>query len=134
MKENLKRAFLKISLLPEESLADKTWHAIVLRDRRIARLKLWVFSLIGLFSFVGFVPVFRMLFSDFAQSGFYEYFSLAFSSSGSVITYWKEFLSLLAESLPVISILSTLTLVFIFFLSLKYAMREIIKSQLLLSF
>jgi len=134
MKENLKRAFLKISLTEKDSLAEEIWHAIVLREKRTNRRRLWAFSLIGLFSFIGFVPAFGMLLSDFARSGFYEYLSLAFSSSGSIITYWREFLSLLAESLPVISITLSLTFIFIFFLSLKYAMREIIKSQLTLSF
>jgi hypothetical protein len=106
----------------------------VLREKHLTLIKLWSFVAMGVFSFIGLIPALKILSNDFTQSGFYEYLSLIFSSSGSIITYWKDFLLLLAESLPVISIISLCTLIFIFFLSAKYAMKQIIKSQLTLSF
>jgi len=135
MEEKLKKAFSKATLNPPEFLAQDVWSSIVLYDRRINRLKLWVFSLIGLSSFLGLIQVSKILLNDFAHSGFYEYISLAFSSGGAIINYWRDFLSSLAESLPVISITLSLGLVFIFLLSLKYAMRAfIINNRLSLSF
>lgn len=134
MQERLKKVFLKAIYTPEKSLADQIWHAIALHNKRITRLKIWTFSLTGSASLLFFIPMLKILLNDFTRSGFYEYLSLAFSNGGSLIAYWKDFLSLLAESLPVISIISTLTLVFIFFLSLKYVMRTIIKSQPELAF
>jgi hypothetical protein len=134
MEQKLIKAFQEIKYEADSNLSLTVWQAIVLHDKCIVRVKLWVFSAIGAFSLIGLVPVLKMLTSDLIQSGFYEYFSLAFSNSGSMITYWKDFLSLLAESLPIISIILSLTLIFIFFLSLKYTMREIVKNQLSLSF
>lgn len=133
MEQKLVKAFKAIRYEINSDLSENIWQAIVLRDRRIARIKLWTFSIIGLVSFIGLIPVLKIMLSDLTQSGFYEYLSLIFSS-GSIITYWKDFLLLLAESLPVISIISSLTLIFIFFLSIRYALKQIIKGQLMLSF
>jgi hypothetical protein len=134
VKQKLIKAFQATKYEADLDLPENVWQAVVLRDRCIARAKLWTFSVIGFISLVGLIPVLKALLSDFTQSGFSEYLSLAFSSSGLIITYWKDFLLLLAESLPVLSIISSLTLVFIFFLSIKYAMKQIIKSPLTLSF
>ncbi|OGI60309.1 hypothetical protein A2641_01125 [Candidatus Nomurabacteria bacterium RIFCSPHIGHO2_01_FULL_37_25] len=133
IKENLKNAFLKGSLLPEANLADDIWKAVIKRNQRIVYSKLITLSLTGFVSLYSLAPAFRMLALDFSQSGFYEYLSLTFSSGGSIVAYWKDFLLLLAESLPVMSILLFLMLVFVFFLSLKYAIKQIVKGQLSLS-
>ena len=133
MEQKLVKAFHKIKYENDPNLPIAIWQAILLHDKFIARVKLWLFSVIGVFSLMGLVPVLKILSSDLTQSGFYEYFSLAFSSSGSIIAYWRDFVSLLAESLPIVSIISSLTLIFIFFLSLKYAMKQIIKNQMSLS-
>jgi hypothetical protein len=133
MQQDLAKILQKAKFKPEENLPEKVWSAVVLYDKKTTRLKLWFFSCVGFLSLVGIIPMFKILLTDFAQSGFYEYLSLAFSSSGSIIKYWGDFTILLAESLPVVSIIASLTLVFIFFISLKYTMREIIKSQLALT-
>ena len=134
VEQKLIKAFQATKYKADSNLPENVWQAIVLRDRCIARAKLWTFSAIGFISFIGLIPVLKLLLNDFTQSGFSEYLSLAFSNSESIIIYWKDFLLLLAESLPVISIISSLTLIFIFFLSIKYAMKQIIKDQLTLSF
>jgi hypothetical protein len=127
MEQKLQQAFKSIKYQQKSDFSENIWQAIVLCDKRNARIKLWVFSTTGLFSLIELAPALKMLFNDFAQSGFYDYFSLLFSSNGSLITFWKDFLLLLAESLPVVSIVLSLTLIFVFFLSLKYAMKQIIK-------
>ena len=134
MEQKLKKSFQKIKYEMDSNLPENIWQFIVLREKNFALLKLWSFVSIGTLSFIGLIPVLTILFSDLRKSGFYEYLSIAFSSSGSLITYWKDFLLLLGESLPIMSIIATLTLIFIFFLSLKYMMRQIIKGHLSLSF
>jgi hypothetical protein len=134
MKQKLVKAFQKIKYEVNLDSPEKIWQVIVLREKHFTLIKLWSFVAMGVFSFIGLIPVFTTLLSDLKRSGFYEYLSLAFSSSGSIIVYWKDFLLLLAESLPVISIISLFILIFIFFLSVKYAMKQIVKSQLTLSF
>jgi len=132
MNKNLREVFSRVNLKPNAGLADNIWNSIVMREKRIAKLKLGLFSLIGMLSLVGAVPVFKTLITDFTQSGFYEYFSLIFSDSGLILSIWREFVFSLIESLPVLSIILSLTLIFIFFLSLKYAMKQIGRGQLLL--
>jgi len=134
MEPRLTKAFQKIKYSADSDLPENIWQFIVRREKHLTLIKLWSFVAMGIFSFIGLIPVFVMLLSDLKRSGFYEYFSLTFSSSGSLIAYWKDFILLLGESLPVVSLIATLTLIFIFFLSLKYTMRQIIKGQLSLTF
>ena len=132
-KKKLKEIFLKASLIAKDNLADDSWQAIIKYEKQSIRIKLWAFSLISLTSFIVLIPVLKTMLSNFSQSGFYEYLSLVFSSGGLIISYWRDFLSSLAESLPVMSIALSLTLIVILFMSLKYVTREIIKGQLILS-
>lgn len=129
MEENLKNSLKKAGYFPETDLANKIWHNILVRDRRIAYLKLASFSFVGIASLVGLVPMFKILANDFTQSGFYEYLSLAFSKGGLFSSFWKEFIFTLAESLPTMSIIFSLTLLFIFFLSLYFIIKQIINNN-----
>ena len=131
MHQKLTKIFQKVKYESNINLAENVWQAIVLHDKCIVRVKLWAFSVIGFVSLVGLVPAFKTLSSDLAQSGFYEYLSLVFSNSGSVVSYWKELVFSLAESLPAMSVILTLSLVFVFFLSLKYLMKQIGKGRLI---
>lgn len=134
MEPKLTKALQKIKYDADSDLPENIWQFIVLREKHFTLIKLWSFVVMGVFSFIGLIPVFTTLLSDLKRSGFYEYLSLAFSGSGSLVTYWRDFILLLGESLPIVSLIATLTLVFIFFLSLKYTMRQIIKGHLSLSF
>jgi hypothetical protein len=106
------------------------WQSINLRERQTARLKSWAFAFLGLASLAGLVPAISALSTDLAQSGFNEYFSIIFSDSGSILSYWKELAFSLAESLPAISIILTLSLLFICFLSIKHLIKQLGKGQL----
>jgi len=129
MNKNLREVFSRVNLKPNAGLADNIWNSIVMREKRIAKLKLGLFSLIGMLSLVGAVPVFKTLITDFTQSGFYEYFSLLFSSGSALASSWKELIYSLAESLPIFSIILSFMVVFVFFLSLRYVLQQIIKSN-----
>jgi hypothetical protein len=129
MEKGLTKAFHKAIYKGDTTLAEDIWRSILVRNQHIARIKLWSFSFLGFASFVGFIPVFKTLSNSLAQSGLYEYFSLIFSNGSSVLSYWKELLFSIAESIPTMSIVLSLSFVFVFFLSLKYVMRQIIKGQ-----
>jgi hypothetical protein len=129
MDKELTKAFHKIKYTESSNLAENIWSGIVVRNRRIARLKLWIFSFMGFTSFIGLIPAWYALSSDLTQSGFYEYFSLIFSSDGSIFTYWKEFALSIAESLPTTSIALSLSLVFVLLISLRYVARQIINNN-----
>ena len=134
MEKELKKAFHRVKYGEKPDLAENIWEGIVRYNKRIARIKLWVFSFIGLLSLAGLIPAWKALSSDLAQSGFYEYLSLAFSNGNSILPFWKELSFSLAESVPIMSTIISLSLIFIFFLSLKSASKQIIRGQLSLSF
>ena len=129
MEQELIKAFKKAKYEEDTILAQNIWHSIVVRNKRNTLLRLWAFSVAGLASFMGLIPAWKALLNDLTQSGFYEYLSLAFSNGSSVSSYWKEFSLSIAEALPTMSILLSLSLIFIFFLSLKYVMKQIINNN-----
>jgi hypothetical protein len=129
MKANLKDIFQKAKYEPDANLAFSVWQTLIIQEKRMNKFKLWSFSFIGLISFVGLIPTFQILLSNLSHSGFYEYFSLIFSDGGTMLSYWKELSLSLAESLPTMSIIFTLSMLFVCFLSLKYIFKQIIKNQ-----
>lgn len=129
MEQKLVEAFHKIKYEPDASLAENVWRTIILRNKHTVQLKLWAFAATGIASLIGLVPAFKILSNDLAQSGFYEYFSLIFSNGGSILFYWKELVFSLAESLPTMSIILTLSLIFILILSLKNLTKQIINNN-----
>ena len=129
MDKELKKAFQKIAFEPKAGLADDIWRRVVAREKRFGRIKLYIFSLIGSVSLLGLVPAFEALFNEFARSGFYEYFSLVFSSGGNLFSYWKELVLSLVESLPLTDIIFSFSLIFIFFWSLRYVLKQIINNN-----
>ena len=131
MQDKLIKVFKKATYEYDINEVNRIWHMIITRDKYNARLKLWAFSFTGLVSLAGLTLTFRMLLNDLTQSGFSEYFSLIFSDSGLIISYWKELVFSLAESLPIMSTIFTLSLIFVFLLSLRYMMKQIFKEQLI---
>ena len=131
MEKDLEKVFQKAKYEPEENLSKNIWATIVLSDRHATRIKLCTFSFTGLVSLIGLFPAFKILFGDLAHSGFYEYSSLIFSDGGAIISYWREFIFSLLESLPIMSIIFSLALILILFLSLKYLTKQIIKNKLM---
>jgi hypothetical protein len=128
MQGNLKRAFHKIKYEPEPSLARHICLNLVMRDKRIVNLKIYIFSFIGTISFLGLIPVLKMLISDFSRSGFYEYLTLTFSSK-ALFSAWKELTYSIAESLPATSLMLAFGILFIFILSLRFISKQITRGQ-----
>ena len=130
MEEKLKKVLCELKYSPAVNLAPNIWQTILLREKRATNLKLFAYSFAGFASLLGLVPALKILGNDLTQSGFYQYFSLIFSDSGLIFSSWKEFAFSLAQSLPTMSIVLSLSLVLIFFLSIKYAVKQIIKNRM----
>jgi len=129
MEKNLVEIFKKAKYKPEPKLALAIFSTIEKQSERMAQIKLWSLAFIGFFSLTGLIPAFQMLLSDLSHSGLYEYFSLIFSDGGSMVSYWKELSFSVAESIPTMSIIFTLSLLFVCFLSIKYFMKQISENQ-----
>ncbi len=124
MDKNLIKIFQKAVFCPESSLSENIFNAISIKEKRNNNIKIWVYSVTGIFSLLGFFVLIRQLVSDFYSSGFYDYLSLMFSNSKAVY-FWKEIILSMIESLPMTNLILSLSLVFLFVLSLRYMARNI---------
>ncbi|MDD5431031.1 MAG: hypothetical protein PHP03_02290 [Candidatus Pacebacteria bacterium] len=93
--------------------------------RRAARIRLVFFAGTALASIFGLIPALQYFIGELNSSGFHHYISLIFSDGGILISYWKEFILSLAESLPILGITAILSLVFIFLESIKFILRNV---------
>ena len=125
MDNHLKKAFKNIEFHPEMAFSSNIWRAICERENKTAKIKIWLYSATAVISLADFVPAVMDLGKDFAQSGFSEYLSLAFSDSGAILKYWREFMMALAGALPAVSVALCLTLLFIFIGSAWKAGKQI---------
>ena len=121
--ERIQKVFSNAKYHPELSLTDDIWRLIISREQRTLRLKVWVYAALGLLSFITLFPVVASLIRQFAQSGFSEYLSLGFSDAGSITLYWKELVLTLADALPVSALILSLSLVVLFLICIRRAMR-----------
>jgi hypothetical protein len=125
-------AFEKVKYHPERRLSDDIWRSIEIRQKRSSIIKLYSYAGLGFISLIGLIPATINLLGQFSRSGFYNYFSLIFSSDGYLNIYWKELALSVINSLPVISLMFSSLLIFILFISLKYAIQQFkFKGQLL---
>ncbi|MGE5393041.1 MAG: hypothetical protein ACM3NH_04850 [Candidatus Saccharibacteria bacterium] len=102
---------------PEIAVPDGLLHKImdrieIERRKALARRRLGIFvaflSLIALLSY----PVWRTFQAEASYSGFFHYLSLAFSDFGLVTDYWQDYSLGLLETLPVVSTIGLLAIVF----------------------
>jgi len=111
---------------PADGLFDKILQRIRKEQRlSIFRRQLALFSIGVVGSSVALIPAFQMVQSELVASGFVEFFSLLFSDLGLVMAHWQNFVFALLESLPVMSIVAFLAVIFIFIESLKFLTHNI---------
>lgn len=110
---------------PPTGLLEKCIKRIHKEERILVIKKLSMFSLMFLASLAGFLPSLKMLLSDFASSGFLNFFSLIFSDFSSVAKYWQSFMMLLLQTLPAISLAVFLAVVLLFLQSLRSITKEV---------
>jgi hypothetical protein len=100
-------------------LLEKVLKRIHREERLLIFRRIILLSVIFTMSLVGLFPAFNMLLSDFQQSGFLQFSSLAFSDFSIVTTYWKSFVMTLLQTLPAISLALFLTVLLTFLQSIK---------------
>lgn len=71
------------------------------------------------FSVIALISVSNSLISDFASSGFAQFFSLLFSDFSAISLYWQSFVLALLQTLPAVSLACFLALLLVFLQSLK---------------
>lgn len=81
------------------------------------------------FLFIGtaaaFLPVWRIAAAEFSESGFFEFMALLASDSGAILASWQNFLLVLAETLPAMSLAMLLAVFLIFLQSLKIINKDL---------
>ncbi len=77
------------------------------------------------------IPAIQYVTIEATHSGFMQYISLLVSDSSSIISNWKDFSLLIAESLPILGSIACITALFIctnsIYRSLKYIPKVTIK-------
>lgn len=109
---------------PPAGLLAKVMERIKLEQEKRIRRRLWLFSASSALSLIALVLTFQMAKAEFSESGFLNFFSLLFSDFGVIISYWRNFLASLLESLPVISLMLFLGSLLLFINSLKPMVRN----------
>ena len=120
---------------PPKGLLGKIIKRIHKEERLLVFRKVTIFSITLAISLLAFVPTFKILISDFSQSGFINFFSLIFSDFSAVATYWKSFTMILLETLPTVSLALFLAVVLLLLQSVKSLTKniKIIKSHNLMA-
>jgi len=94
-------------------------------ERILAIRRAVLLSIILICSVVGIVPAFNVLVVSAAQTGFYEFSSLLFSDFSIVISYWQNFLLILLETLPALSLALFLAVLLTLLESTKLLIKDI---------
>lgn len=124
--ESIKKSFHDFQTPePPKDLFGKIMSRIRKEQRTSIRRRIIIFSIGLLGSLAAFIPVFQSARNAFAEFGFIQFFSLLFSDSEIIITYWRSFVLTLLESLPVMSIVALLAIILIFLESLKLLVKNI---------
>lgn len=92
-------------------------------ERRLNRWRLVGFGALAMGAVAGIIPAINYLAGAFGQSGFYQYFTLAFSDSRVLTNYGQEFGLSLLESLPLWGLVALLGAITLLLWSLPQATR-----------
>jgi hypothetical protein len=110
---------------PPKDLLEKIFKRIHKEERILVLKRTFIFSSTLVISLLAFTPTLKILLSDFSQTGFINFLSLAFSDFAIVISHWQSFAIVLLETLPVISLALFLAVVLTFLQSLKSLTKNI---------
>lgn len=128
MEKNLRKISEDFNLVePPAGLFDKIMCRIEKEKNFLTlRRRIIIFSIGLIGSAITFIPAFAYARSGFVESGFYSFFSLIFSDTEIVLTYWENFLQSLLETLPAAGLAALLATVAVFLESLKMLVRDLI--------
>lgn len=121
MEQNLQKLFKSASYQPESRLSSDILSAIEYKSAYITRWKTFGYLGVSVLSLSGSIFSIKSLIGQFTKLGFFDYLSLIFSDGGAIAKYWKEYTLTLANSLPVLSLILSLFLLFVLFISIRRA-------------
>ncbi len=114
--------------LTETEPSPALYHAVLHRieDARAhrARVRLAGLVVLAFASLAALIPAFQYAVQEFARTGALQYLSLVFSDGSLMITYWKEFIMTLAESIPVLGLIFILSAGGTFLVSVFLAIKN----------
>ena len=116
---------VNISAEPTEELLRKVMCRIEREEKALVIRRIVLFSFTLIISIFGFLPAFQALSANLSNSGFIHFFSLMFSDFSTVSLYWRNFIMILLETLPAISITAFLIVLLVFLQSLRLLLRNI---------
>lgn len=119
MEQDLQKLFKKAIYHPECRLSDDVCQTILAKKKKITERNTLGYILLGVLSLSGSIFSIRDLITESSKLGFYRYLSLVFSDGGVIATYWREYMLTLVDSLPVVSLILSFTLLFVLFISVK---------------
>lgn len=100
MTHNYNEIFEKIYTIPHiPDIATKITHEVSLRKQKSLRIRKLAYTGVSLISFTGICTLFVYINTLVRESGAYEYIALIFTDA-SVMSFWKELLLSLTDSLP----------------------------------
>ncbi len=120
MEENLRKVFKQSKIEPESQLPNNIWNVIQSKNSIISKWKTLEYLSLGILSLFGSIFSIRSLIEQFRALGFFDYLSLIYSDVGVIATYWREYVLILADSLPTTSLMISLLLLFLLFNSLRH--------------
>jgi len=91
----------------------------------VVRRKILFFSIGSFVSVIAAIPAFKILLSEFIESGFEKYFSLLFSDTKIVMSIWQNFTVSLLETLPVLNLIIFSLIVLAFLQMLRLTAKNI---------
>lgn len=116
--------------MDEKILFEKIMLRIGVEKKAISiKRKIVIFSVMLAVSFAGLIPAVKAAYSGFATSGFTQLFSLIFSDTTIVMSYWQNFALSLLETLPINGIMLSFVLSIMFFGSLKFLSNNLEKYE-----
>ncbi len=95
------------------------------RSLSIAKRHVFIYGFGFILALVAVIPAFIWFKSGITNSGFMDFFSLLFSDSSFVVSYWQSFTMSLLESLPILSIIALLSVVWVILETSKLLIRDL---------
>jgi hypothetical protein len=92
---------------------------------RQLKFRIAVFSICLFGSAAAFFPAIKIVWTEFAESGFISFLSLLFTDAGAVLGAWQSFGLSLLETLPVTSLIVLFSISVMFICSLRFLSRDI---------
>jgi len=102
------------------------------KPRGQRRRKFFIYTVLSFLSGAAFVLALFVAGNEFAKSDFPTFLALIWTDSSIVLTYWKSYLSSLAETFPAISVILVFTTVFALISFLRMAAKNIPSHNLLI--